>query len=67
MRLRNIHTLNKQRLLCAFLLVALIPAGIHLPALATLAILAGVLVTLIGYETWLFAERRAELRHPPTG
>jgi len=66
-RLRNIHTLNKQRLLCAVLLVALIPAGTHLPALATLAILAGVLVTLIGYETWLFAERRAELRHPPTG
>jgi low temperature requirement protein LtrA len=66
MRLRNIHTLNKQRLLCAFLLVALIPAGIHLPALATLAILAVVLVTLIRYETWLYGERRAEVRHPAT-
>jgi low temperature requirement protein LtrA len=66
MRLRNIHTLNKQRLLCAVLLLALIPVGTQLPALATLAILAGVLVTLIRYETWLYGERRAEVRHPAT-
>jgi low temperature requirement protein LtrA len=67
MRLRNIRTLNRQRLLCAFLLVALMPAAVHLPALATLAILAVVLVTLIGYETWLYGERRAQVRHPATG
>jgi low temperature requirement protein LtrA len=66
MRLRNIRTLNRQRLLCAFLLMALVPAAVHLPALATLAILAAVLVTLIGYETWLYGERRDEVRHPAT-
>jgi low temperature requirement protein LtrA len=66
MRLRNIRTLNRQRLLCAFLLVALVPAAVHLPALATLAILAAVLVTLIGYETWLYGERRQQVRHPAT-
>jgi low temperature requirement protein LtrA len=67
MRLRNIRTLNRQRLLCAFLLVALVPAAVHLPALATLAILAAVLVTLIAYETWLYGERRGQVRHPATG
>ena len=63
-RLRNIHTLNRQRLLCAFVLIALIPAAIHLPALATLAILAAVLVTLIAYEAYRFAEARDRVRHP---
>ncbi len=62
-RLRNIRTLNKQRLLCAALLVALIPAAIELPALATLGILAGVLSALVTYETLRFAELRERIRH----
>jgi low temperature requirement protein LtrA len=62
-RLRNLHTLNKQRLACAVLLLALIPAAIELPALATLAILAGVLTALIGYEALRFAEARDRVRH----
>ena len=40
-RLRNVRSLNKQRLLVAALLLALVPAGTELPSLATLAILAG--------------------------
>jgi low temperature requirement protein LtrA len=62
-RLRNLHTLNKQRLACAVLLLALIPAAVELPALGTLAILAGVLTALIGYEALRFAEARDRVRH----
>jgi low temperature requirement protein LtrA len=62
-RLRNLHTLNRQRLACAALLLVLIPAAVELPALATLAILAGVLTALIGYEAVRFAEARDRVRH----
>jgi low temperature requirement protein LtrA len=61
-RLRNINTLNKQRLVCAPLLVALVPAGEELPSLATLAILAVVLTALIAYEMVRFGELRNRLR-----
>ncbi len=49
--------------MCAILLVALVPAAVELPALATLGILAGVLAVLIAYETVHFAELRDRLRH----
>ena len=62
-RLRNLHTLNKQRLVCAVLLLALIPVGVELPALATLGVLAGVLTVLIAYEAVRFAEARDRVRH----
>jgi low temperature requirement protein LtrA len=63
-RLRNIHTLNRQRLLCAFGFLALVPAALELPALVTLGIVAAVLATLIAYETRLYGERRHLVRHP---
>jgi low temperature requirement protein LtrA len=66
MRLRNLRTLNRQRLVCAILLLALVPAATELPALATLGILGAVLVVLIAYETWLYGERRDRVRHPAT-
>ena len=62
-RLRNVHTLNKQRLGCAILLLALLPAAVELPSLATLAILAAVLAALIAYEALRFAEARDRVRH----
>jgi low temperature requirement protein LtrA len=62
-RLRNLHTLNKQRLLCAGVVVALIPAALELPALATVAILAALLSALIAYEAIRFAELRDRIRH----
>ena len=62
-RLRNLHTLNRQRLACAALLLVLIPAAVELPALATLALLAGVLTALIGYEAVRFSEARDRVRH----
>jgi low temperature requirement protein LtrA len=62
-RLRNLSTLNRQRLVCAVLLVALIPAATELPALATLGLLAAVLTSLIAYEALRFAEARDRVRH----
>jgi low temperature requirement protein LtrA len=61
-RLRNIHTLNRQRLVCAALLLALIPVAEELPSLVTLGILAAVLTALIVYEVVRFGELRNRLR-----
>jgi low temperature requirement protein LtrA len=62
-RWRNVHRFSSQRLLCAGVAAALVPAAVELPALATLGILAGVLVVLIAYEAVRFAELRDRLRH----
>jgi low temperature requirement protein LtrA len=62
-RLRNIGTVNRQRLVATAVLLALLPAAVRLPALATLAVLAAVLAVLIAYEAVRFAETRARIRH----
>jgi low temperature requirement protein LtrA len=62
-RLRNVHTLNRQRLVCAALLLALVPLARELPALAAVGILACVLSALIAYEAIRFAEARDRVRH----
>jgi low temperature requirement protein LtrA len=62
-RLRNLRTLNRQRLVCALVLLALLPAGVQLPSLATLGILAALLAALIAYEALRFAEARERVRH----
>jgi low temperature requirement protein LtrA len=62
-RWRNMHTLSHQRLVCALLLLALIPVGLVLPALATLGILAAVLAAMIAYEALRYAEFRDRVRH----
>ena len=62
-RLRNVHRFSWQRMLVAVVLVALVPAAVELPALATLAILSAVLIALIVYETWRFADLRDRMRH----
>jgi hypothetical protein len=62
-RWRNVHTLSRQRLVCAVVLVALLPAAVELPALASAGILAAVLVALVTYEAIRFAERRDQIRH----
>jgi low temperature requirement protein LtrA len=62
-RLRNMHTLNRRRLACALVLLALLPAGARMPALATLGILAALLVALISYEALRYAEVRDRVRH----
>ena len=62
-RMRNVHRFSTQRLLCAAVLLALVPAAVELPALATLGILSAVLAALIAYERVHFAELRERLRH----
>jgi low temperature requirement protein LtrA len=64
-RLRNMHSLSTRRLVCAIVLLALIPAGASLPALATLGILAAALVVLIVYEALRYADVRERVRHQP--
>jgi low temperature requirement protein LtrA len=71
-RLRNIRTLNKQRLVCAIALLAFLPLAVELPSLLTLGLLAAALSALIAYETVRFGELRARLRrelgrHASTG
>jgi hypothetical protein len=58
-----VHRFSTDRLVCAALLVALVPAAIELPALATLAVVAALLAAVIAYERVHFAELRARLRH----
>jgi hypothetical protein len=48
-------------------LVALLPVAVELPSLATLAILAGVLAALVGYEAFRLAEARDRVRHEIAG
>jgi low temperature requirement protein LtrA len=62
-RWRNVHTLNRQRLGCAILLIALVPLATELPALAAAALIAGILVGLVAYEAVHFAEARDRVRH----
>jgi low temperature requirement protein LtrA len=66
-RLRNVGSLNRHRLVCAVVLLALVPVAVELPALVTLAILAAVLAALVAYETVRFAEARGRLRAQVAG
>jgi low temperature requirement protein LtrA len=62
-RLRNVGTLNRQRLACAIALVALVPLAVEVPSLVTVAIVAALLSALIVYEAVHFAEARDRIRH----
>jgi low temperature requirement protein LtrA len=62
-RLRNMHTLSVRRLVCAVVLLALIPLHGSVSALAMLGILAGLLTALIAYEAIRYADSRGRIRH----
>jgi low temperature requirement protein LtrA len=62
-RYRNLHTVNKQRLVTALLLVALLPFVTEIAALIAVAVMAALLVALIAYEAIRFAEARNRIRH----
>ncbi len=62
-RWRNTHTVNPHRTVVALLLIALIPVGALMPALATLGLLAAILVALICYESIRYAGARDAVRH----
>ena len=62
-RLRNVGSLNRQRLVVSAGLLALIPLGVELAALVTLALVAALCVGLIAYEAIRFADARDRVRH----
>jgi low temperature requirement protein LtrA len=62
-RYRNVHTLNRHRLVAAALALALIPVAVRIPALATLALLVLLLWALIALEARRFAGARERARH----
>jgi low temperature requirement protein LtrA len=62
-RFRHVHTINRQRLLLALVLFALLPVGHALPALATVAIVTALLSAMIIYETISYGEGRGQVRH----
>jgi low temperature requirement protein LtrA len=62
-RLRNVRSFNPHRFVVSVLLLALLPLAVELPALATLAVVAGLCVGLIAYEAIRFAEARDRVRH----
>jgi low temperature requirement protein LtrA len=61
-RLRNLRTLNVQRLVAAAALLAFIPAALELDAVITLAVVAAVVWGLISFEAVHFADARARVR-----
>ena len=61
-RLRNVHSLNRQRLVAAVVCVALLPLALHASALTSVACVSAVLVVLIAYEALRFREARARVR-----
>jgi low temperature requirement protein LtrA len=62
-RYRNIHTLNRQRLILAVIYLALLPLMVELDALVAVAIATVLFCALIAYEAIRFAEARERIRH----
>ncbi len=61
-RLRNVRSLNRQRLVVAVVCLALIPLAMTAPALVTLATLAALTAGLVAFEAIRFGEARARVR-----
>ncbi len=65
-RVRNMGSVNVQRLVAAVLLVALMPLGTVVPALASVAAATTIVVGLVAFEAVRFREDRHHLRqHSP--
>ena len=61
-RYRNIHSLNRQRLIVGVLYLALIPLAVELDAIATVALATVIFCALIAYEAVRFSEARERIR-----
>jgi Bacterial low temperature requirement A protein (LtrA) len=62
-RLRNVGTLNRQRLLALVVCLALIPVGREVDAIVALALASLVTSSLIAYEALRYADARQRIRH----
>jgi low temperature requirement protein LtrA len=65
-RYRHVHTINRQRLLLAVVLLILVPVATEVPALVALAIANLLLWAMIAYETRMYGEGRRAVRRPGT-
>jgi low temperature requirement protein LtrA len=61
---RATHYVFRRRTLGAGVLLALIPAAIAIPALATLALVSAVCSVVVAYEAIRYRADRARVRHP---
>jgi low temperature requirement protein LtrA len=66
-RLRNVGSLNRQRVFCALILLALIPFATSVDAVVAVIAVALVHVVLIAYEATRFHESRHRVRHEGAG
>jgi low temperature requirement protein LtrA len=64
---RNIGSFNRQRLVVAALLLALIPAARSVPALLALGLVACATCGLIAFEVTRYTETRRRIRHMEPG
>ncbi len=62
-RYRHVHSINRQRLGLAIVLLILVPVATQIPALVSLAIAATLIWAMIGYEHRGYGGRRDQLRH----
>ncbi|MGN9808804.1 low temperature requirement protein A [Micromonospora sp. BQ11] len=60
-QLRTLRTVSWTRVVTVLLLLAAIPVGMHLPGLATLALLTAICVGLVAAEVVIFTEGRRAL------
>ncbi len=65
-RLRSVGTLNRQRVFAGALSLALIPVATEVDALASLIMVALLMVVVASYEAVHFRDFRARLRSDPT-
>jgi low temperature requirement protein LtrA len=61
-RLRNVHTLNRHRLVAAIICIGLIATASHVSGLTLLALVAATGVVLVAYEAVHFREARHRVR-----
>ena len=64
-RLRNVRSLNKQRVFVVLLCLALIPFGTEVDSIVAVGVAAGISSALIAYEALRFAEARRRVREAP--
>jgi low temperature requirement protein LtrA len=62
-RLRNVHSLNRPRLVALLACLALIPLGTEVDAIVALCLACLVTSSVIAYETIAYAEARDRIRH----
>ncbi len=62
-RYRHVHTINRQRLGLAIVLLILVPVATAVPAWVSVAIVDVLLWSMIAYEHRGYGERREQLRH----